>query len=253
MKVQPKKRLGQHFLRDQGIADRIADLPTGEGADFVIEVGAGMGVLTRPLLDRFGERLHVIELDEESVHYLHQHFPELEGRVHFRDFLKIDLAAEFPGRISVVGNFPYNISSQILFHLLKYPSQVVEVCGMFQREVGRRVTSGPGSKEYGILSVLLEYYFERRYHFTVNEGVFDPPPKVKSGVISLSRKSGPDPETDFTTLTTLVKAAFNQRRKMIRNSLSGFYPKEVLDQEIFKLRPEQLGLTDFLQLVEIIG
>lgn len=253
MKVQPKKSLGQHFLKDRTIASRIAELPSGQDADYVVEIGPGMGVLTQPLLERFGEKLHVVEVDRESVDYLDAHFPDLGGRIHYQDFLKLDLQQSFPGNISVIGNFPYNISSQILFHLLKFPSQVTEVCWMFQREVARRVTSSQGTKEYGILSVLLEYYFSRHYEFTVHENVFVPPPKVKSGVIRLERKQHETDDQEFERLVLLVKAAFNQRRKMIRNSLSGFFPKEIMDQEIFTRRPEQMGLSDFLNLVKING
>lgn len=251
MKVQPKKKLGQHFLKDKQIARRIAELVSGLNSDYILEIGPGMGILTEPLLERFGDKLHVIEIDSESVAYMHEHFPALEGRIHEADFLKMDLATVFPGTISVVGNYPYNISSQILFHLLDDPKPVNEVCGMFQREVGRRLTSGPGSKEYGILSVLLDFYFERNYEFTVSETVFNPPPQVKSGVIRLTRKESVPQDVDFKVYKKLVKAAFNQRRKMLRNSLSVFYTPEILATDVFRLRPEQLAPESFLGLMEL--
>jgi len=163
----------------------------------------------------------------------------------------MDIGQKFLGKISVVGNYPYNISSQILFHLLKYSDQVNEICGMFQREVARRICSGPGSKEYGILSVLLEHYFNRKYSFTVSENVFNPPPKVKSGVVQMVKKDAVVGDVDFATLTKVVKAAFNQRRKMLRNSLSGILDKEKMDSELFNLRPEQLDYAHFLKLMEL--
>ena len=250
MKVQPKKGLGQHFLKDQGIANKIAGL-VSDNSDIVIEIGPGMGVLTRPLLDRFGEKLHVIEIDTESVEYLEMHFPELHGRIHSQDFLRMDIGHEFPGKLSIVGNYPYNISSQILFHSLNFPDQIMEICGMFQREVARRICSGPGSKEYGILSVLLEHYFDRKYSFTVSENVFNPPPKVKSGVVQLVRKSQVADDVDYKLFTKLVKVAFNQRRKMLRNSLSGIFEKEKMNSDLFNKRPEQLDYSHFLQLMEL--
>lgn len=250
MKVQPKKGLGQHFLKDQGIANRIADL-VSDNSDIVIEIGPGMGILTRPLLDRFGKKMHVVEIDTESVEYLEENFPELKGRIHSEDFLKMDIAQKFSGSISVVGNYPYNISSQILFHLLKFSDQVTDISGMFQREVARRICSGPGSKEYGILSVLLEHYFNRKYSFTVSENVFNPPPKVKSGVIQLVKKDHVVDDVDFEDLRVVVKAAFGQRRKMLRNSLSGIFEKEKMDTDLFNLRPEQLDYAHFLQLMEL--
>jgi 16S rRNA (adenine1518-N6/adenine1519-N6)-dimethyltransferase len=251
MKVQPKKGLGQHFLKDQQIARRIADLAILP-ADHILEIGPGMGVLTRPLLERFGDRLQVVEIDSESVEYLNINFPELRGRIHSYDFLSMDLKSCFPGTISLIGNYPYNISSQILFHALKYPEQVIEISGMFQREVARRITSQPGTKEYGILSVLLELYYDRKYAFTVSEHVFNPPPKVKSGVVWLSKKEF-TPDVDFNEFTNLVKTAFNQRRKMLRNSLSGLIDKSEMDSALFDKRPEQLDLPDFLKLLEIIN
>ncbi|MEA1877438.1 MAG: 16S rRNA (adenine(1518)-N(6)/adenine(1519)-N(6))-dimethyltransferase RsmA [Bacteroidota bacterium] len=252
MHVQPKKGLGQHFLKDQEVAVRIVNLLEAPDADVILEIGPGMGVLTKLLLDRFGEKLHVVEVDPESVNYLKLHFPELKGRIYSEDFLKMDLHKMFTAyKIAVIGNYPYNISSQILFHLLDYPDQIVEIVGMFQREVARRITIGPGSKEYGILSVLLEFYYHREYAFTVSENVFTPPPKVKSGVLRLVKKSQIPDELNYRRFAKLVKAAFNQRRKTLRNSLSGFFEKGSLDSDLLNKRPEQLDLKGFLDLMKL--
>lgn len=251
MKVQPKKRLGQHFLKDKDIAMRIVDLLQVPDVDIVLEIGPGMGVLTQFLLERFGEKLFVVEVDPESVDYLKEHFPELSERIYCEDFLKMDLTERFPGKIAVIGNYPYNISSQILFHILDHPGNVVEIVGMFQREVARRITMSPGSKEYGILSVLLEVYYHREYSFTVSEEVFNPPPKVKSGVLRLTKKDRLPDGLDYPRLVKLVKAAFNQRRKTLRNSLSGFFEKGSLDSDLLSLRPEQLNLQGFLDLLKL--
>lgn len=251
MRVQPKKRLGQHFLKDRQIAGRIAALVDPDRFDYVLEVGPGMGVLTQPLLERFGERLYVVELDRESVDYLEVHFSDLKDRIFSCDFLRMDLREHFQGRLAIVGNFPYNISSQILFRILDYPELVTGLYGMFQREVARRVTADPGSREYGILSVLLAYYYHRSYEFTVHEQVFDPPPRVKSGVIRLEACAASENPINMESLRLIVKTAFNQRRKMLRNSLSSLYPKHLAQEQIFSMRPEQLGLSDFLYLLEL--
>lgn len=251
MRVHAKKRLGQHFLKDKDIALRIVDLLSVPEVDIVLEIGPGMGVLTGYLLERFGEKLHVVEVDEESVDYLKTHFPELSDRIHCENFLKMNLKEHFSGKIAVIGNYPYNISTQILFHILEFPDQVVEVVGMFQREVARRITMDPGTKEYGILSVLLEVYFKRDYSFTVSEEVFDPQPKVKSGVLRLSHKDQLPEDLDYPKLVKVVKAAFNQRRKTLRNSLAGFFEKGSIDSELLSLRPEQLNLQGFLDLVKL--
>jgi len=252
MRVQAKKGLGQHFLKDQEIAQRIVNLLEAQDADVILEIGPGMGILTKILLERFGKKLYVVEVDSESVDYLKLNFKELDDRIYSEDFLKMDLRREFPDKkIAVIGNYPYNISSQILFHLLDYPDQIVEIVGMFQREVARRITIGPGSKEYGILSVLLEFYYHREYAFTVSESVFNPPPKVKSGVLRLLRKEHVLDDVDYARLVKLVKAAFNQRRKTLRNSLSGFFEKGSLDSDLLNKRPEQLDLKGFLDLLKL--
>lgn len=252
MKVKPKKGLGQHFLTDLSVAERIVGLLRADTADVILEIGPGMGVLTQYLLPRFGERLQVVEIDSESVDYLELHYPELKGRIHQEDFLKMDLNARFNGQIAIIGNFPYNISSQILFHILETPGRVTEVVGMFQREVAKRITTGPGSKEYGILSVLLELFYTREYLFSVSEGVFNPPPKVKSGVLRLLAKETPPPDINYPLFVKMVKAGFNQRRKTLRNSLSGFFEKGSIDSELLNFRPEQLDLPTFLELLKLI-
>jgi len=251
MHVQPKKSLGQHFLKDKEIALRIVNLLKTPDIDIVLEIGPGMGVLTNILLDRFGEKLHVVEVDPESVKYLQENFPELNDRIYAEDFLKMDLRKKFTGRIAVIGNYPYNISSQILFHLLDYTDQVIEIVGMFQREVARRITIGPGSKEYGILSVLIEFFYHREYAFTVSENVFNPPPKVKSGVLRLAKKDQIPDILKYPRFAKIVKAAFNQRRKTLRNSLSGFFEKGSLDSDLLNQRPEQLDLKGFLDLMKL--
>jgi 16S rRNA (adenine1518-N6/adenine1519-N6)-dimethyltransferase len=203
------------------------------------------------LLERFGERLRVIEIDRESVEYLTIHFPDLNGRIIGSDFLKLDLAYLTSGQISVIGNFPYNISSQILFHLLAYRSRVDEIVGMFQREVARRIVSGPGSKEYGILSVLMGAFYEGQYLFSVDEDKFKPAPKVKSGVVRFSRKPDISLPCKEPTFFRIVKMAFNQRRKTLRNALSAVWVPEMEDTGYGGLRAEQLRVEDFLVLSEI--
>jgi 16S rRNA (adenine1518-N6/adenine1519-N6)-dimethyltransferase len=221
------------------------------GSSVALEIGPGMGVLTAGLLERFGERLLVVEIDRESVDYLKLHFPDLSARIISRDFLKLDLAELTTGQISVIGNFPYNISSQILFHLLEYRSQVDEIVGMFQREVARRIVSGPGSKEYGILSVLMGAFYDSQYLFTVTEDKFRPAPKVKSGVVRFSRKEDFSLPCSQHTFYRVVKMAFNQRRKTLRNALSAIWMPELEATGFGGLRAEQLRVEDFLVLCKI--
>jgi len=253
MFVKPKKGLGQHFLKDQNIAKRIVDLLDATNADSIIEVGPGTGILTKLLKERFGKRLYLVEIDGKSVEYLRSEWPDLEPNLIQGDFLRLDLATLIPGQWAIIGNFPYNISSQILFKSIAYRDRVVEIVGMFQREVARRVTSGPGSKEYGILSVLLEAYFTRKFEFTVSEQVFSPPPKVKSGVLRLERKQGRLITFDEELFFSIVKAAFNQRRKMLRNSLSAFITDDNFEAGWLTNRPEQLDLIAFIQIVKEIS
>jgi len=246
--VRPKKSLGQHFLTDIPTALRIADGLGGLDGGIVLEVGPGMGVLTGRLLERFGERLWVVEIDGESVAYLSKKFPDLVPRILQEDFLHLDLKRITTGPVSVIGNFPYNISSQILFRLLEYPQQVMEITGMFQREVAQRLTSGPGSREYGILSVLMGAYFDSEYLYSVPPEVFLPPPKVTSGVIRFVRKDNISLPCTTSAFKTVVKTAFNQRRKTLRNALSVLWTPELESTGYGGLRAEQLSVDQFLQL-----
>ena len=254
--VRPKKALGQHFLVDLNIARKIVDSLSCDH-DVVIEVGAGMGVLTQYLIENQLEKLQVVEIDKESVEFLKKKFPELEGHLTLGDFLKQDLSSFRPsvasGEISgndvaVIGNFPYNISSQIFFQILKYRNNVSECVGMIQKEVAERIAAAPGSKTYGILSVLLQAWYDIEYLFTVHENVFNPPPKVKSAVIRLKRNNVKELECDEKLFVTVVKQAFNQRRKTLRNSLRSMIPAEIIDNEIFNKRPEQLSVQEFVEL-----
>lgn len=254
--VRAKKHLGQHFLTDLNIARRIAEALTAssEGVPSVLEVGPGMGVLTQFLLPVYGDRLTVAEIDGESVVYLRAHNPELhiiEG-----DFLQMDMAALYPDGVNIIGNFPYNISSQIFFKVLDYKDLVPEVVGMIQKEVAVRLASTPGGKEYGILSVLLQAYYDIEYLFTVPPGVFNPPPKVQSAVIRIRRNNVSSLECDEVLFKRIVKATFNQRRKTVRNSLGSAFPEvlravgegEVEAHPFFGLRPETLSVAQFVEL-----
>ena len=256
--VRAKKSLGQHFLIDLDVAQRIAATVDDYKQLPLLEVGPGMGVLTQFLLQN-GHDLKVVELDGESVDYLNANFPALEGRIIEKDFLKLDLReAMGEGDMVVIGNYPYNISSQILFHVLDYKDQVKCCSGMFQREVAQRIAAGPGSKTYGIVSVLLQAWYDIEYLFTVDENVFDPPPKVKSGVIRLVRNDVEHLDCDERLFKSVVKTSFGQRRKTLRNSLRGMIPPESmvrLDEhygDVFKKRPEQLSVAEFVELTNII-
>ncbi len=248
--VKAKKFLGQHFLTDDGIARRIVDSLSPESHS-VIEIGPGMGVLTKFLIDRADTDFHVIEIDRESVAYLHDHYPSLhviEG-----DFLRFDLSALFHESFAIIGNFPYNISSQILFRVFDCRQSVTEVVGMFQKEVAERVAAGPGSKTYGILSVLLSAFYDIEYLFTVHENVFNPPPKVKSAVIRLRRNGVQTLSCDEALFVRVVKAGFNQRRKTLRNALrSASLPVESVSDEVLAKRAEQLSTADFINLTKVI-
>ena len=252
--VKAKKNLGQHFLTDLSVAQRIADPLLDYRETPVREIGPGMGVLTQYLIAD-GHDLKVVELDTESVEYLNEHYPELDGRIISADFLKLNLTEIFGDReFCVIGNYPYNISSQILFKILDYKDQVPCCSGMFQREVAQRVAALPGSKTYGILSVLLQAWYDIEYLFTVPEHVFNPPPKVKSGVIKLTRNSVTDLGCDEKLFKTVVKTSFGQRRKTLRNSLRSMVQNdaEVLQNPIFAMRPEQLSVAQFIELTNII-
>lgn len=252
--VRPKKALGQHFLVDLNIARNIVDA-LSKDHDVVIEVGAGMGVLTQYLIEDQLDKLQVVEIDGESVDYLLKKFPMLDGHIVFGDFLRYDIAAlAVSGKndVAVIGNFPYNISSQIFFQILKYRDCVSESVGMIQKEVAERLAAGPGSKTYGILSVLLQAWYDIEYLFTVHENVFNPPPKVKSAVIRLKRNNVKELGCDEKLFVTIVKQAFNQRRKTMRNSLRSLIPAEMIDNEIFDKRPEQLSVAEFVELTKML-
>ena len=247
--VRPKKALGQHFLVDLNIARKIVDAMSDE-VTTLVEVGAGMGVLTQYLIEDRLEQLHVVEIDTESIEYLHNAYPQLGERLVHGDFLKTDLSKFATEKMGVIGNFPYNISSQIFFQVLKYRNQVDEVVGMIQKEVAERIAAGPGSKTYGILSVLLQAWYDIDYLFTVHENVFNPPPKVKSAVIRMKRNNVNQLDCDEKLFVTVVKQAFNQRRKTMRNSLRSLIPQEIIQDEIFNKRPEQLSVQEFIELTK---
>lgn len=252
--VRAKKNLGQHFLKDQEIARRIVDSLRNETVRKVLEVGPGMGVLTRYLLQNTAYETFVVEIDRESVDYLNQHFPELNERIFSEDFLHMNLGNYFKEPFTLIGNFPYNISSQIFFKVLEYKDQIPEVVGMLQKEVAERLASPPGSKVYGILSIFLQAYYDIEYLFTVHEDVFIPPPKVKSGVIRLRRNAVEKLACDEKLFTSIVKMAFNQRRKTMRNSLKAMIVTEELKSNpILDKRPEQLGVNEFVFLTNLVS
>ncbi|MGL4227031.1 MAG: 16S rRNA (adenine(1518)-N(6)/adenine(1519)-N(6))-dimethyltransferase RsmA [Tannerellaceae bacterium] len=252
--VRPKKALGQHFLTDLTIAERIADSIEQFKHLPVLEIGPGMGVLTQFLVKK-GYDLSVVELDGESVEYLNEHFPELHGKIYGEDFLKMDLDKLFTGEFCVIGNYPYNISSQIFFKVLDYKDRIPCCSGMIQKEVAERLASGPGKKAYGILSVLLQAWYDVEYMFTVSEHVFNPPPKVKSAVIRFTRNNRDDLGCDPKLFKTVVKTGFNQRRKTLRNSLKPLLGKdcEVYSDPIFDKRPEQLSVQQFIELTNMVS
>lgn len=256
--VRPKKALGQHFLTDRSIAARIAATLDGYRGIPVLEVGPGMGVLTQPLLAD-GHDVTVAEIDTESVAYLREAFPQLAGeRIVEGDFLTMDLRELMGGKpFCVIGNYPYNISSQIFFKVLDYRDLIPCCSGMLQREVAERLASPPGSKAYGILSVLLQAWYDVEYLFTVDENVFNPPPKVKSGVIRCTRNGVTSLDCDERLFKTVVKTAFGQRRKTLRNSLRGLLPAGCqVDEEaypVWRQRPEQLGVAQFIDLTRKVA
>ena len=253
MKVKPKKSLGQHFLANREIARRISDaLLVADGTVMnVLEVGCGTGALTQHLLQRSDILLKGIEIDGESIAYLRENLPAIMPRLYEADFLKSDLRKIFPeGDFCVIGNFPYNISSQIFFKILEYKDDVPQVVGMLQKEVAERLSSGPGNKSYGILSVLLQAWYDIEYLFTVGENEFIPPPKVKSAVIRLRRNGRTELGCDETRFKQIVKAAFNQRRKTLRNSLKAIGVE--VPERYAGLRPEQMSVEDFIDLTKMI-
>ena len=253
--VKPKKFLGQHFLKDLSIAKAIADTVDKCPSLPILEVGPGMGVLTQYLITK--ERtVNVVEIDYESVAYLRAHYPQLDTCIIEDDFLKMRLDNLFDGQPFVLtGNYPYNISSQIFFKMLDNKDRIPLCTGMIQREVAQRLAAPPGSKTYGILSVLVQAWYDVEYLFTVSEGVFNPPPKVKSAVISMSRNEVTDLGCDEALFKNVVKTTFNQRRKTLRNSIKPLVPAghSILSDEIFNKRPEQLSVADFVALTNMVA
>ena len=254
MEVRAKKALGQHFLTDQSIARGIVDALTPSEVRDVLEIGPGMGVLSQYLLKREDIDLKLVEVDGESVVYLREHFPGIVGKLLQADYLKLDMRKVFPGSYKVIGNFPYNISSQIFFKILDDKDLVPEVVCMIQKEVAERIAEPPGTKTYGILSVLLQAWYDIEYVMSVGSGAFCPPPKVQSAVIRLSRNSRTGLDCDERLFRQVVKTAFNQRRKTLRNALKPLL-KEGTDttDPIFDLRAEKLSVDDFVRLTRLLA
>ncbi len=246
-RVTPKKSLGQHFLKDHNIARKIVGFVDTTICKNVLELGPGTGILTQYLIEKKNIDLLLVEIDTQSVQWLLEHYPELRDKIINKDFLNQEIESLFGEPFILIGNFPYNISSQIFFRVLENKELVLEVVCMIQKEVAERIKAGPGSKTYGILSVFLQTYYDIEYLFTVNENVFDPPPKVKSAVIKLKRNSRLDLPCNEKLFFKVVKTSFNQRRKMLRNSLKAI-SRELPDNNILKSRPEQLSVDDFINL-----
>ena len=269
MEVRAKKALGQHFLTDQSVARAIVDALQPDAASApmpVLEIGPGMGVLSQYLLERTDIDLKLVEIDSESVVYLMQHFPSLAGRLLEADFLKMNLQKFFAGDFCIIGNFPYNISSQIFFRILDYKDRIPQVVCMIQKEVAERIAEKPGTKTYGILSVLLQAWYDIEYVMSVGSGCFAPPPKVQSAVIRLRRNARTQLGCDEGLFKAVVKTAFNQRRKTLRNSLKPLARAKAqrqgwdddalaafLSDPVFDLRPERLGVEDFISLTLLLG
>ncbi|MDD7010651.1 MAG: 16S rRNA (adenine(1518)-N(6)/adenine(1519)-N(6))-dimethyltransferase RsmA [Candidatus Cryptobacteroides sp.] len=254
MEVRAKKALGQHFLTDQSIAMKIVDSLSQSEIRDVLEIGPGMGVLTQYLLKRDDLELKLVELDGESVEYLLTHFPGMQGKLYQADYLKLDIHTLFSGQYRVIGNFPYNISSQIFFKILEDKDRVPEVVCMIQKEVAERIAEKPGSKTYGILSVLLQAWYDIDYIVSVGSGAFCPPPKVQSAVIRLRRNSRSSLGCDEKLFKTVVKTAFNQRRKTLRNALKPLLNESIDSSDpVFDLRAERLSVEDFVALTNLIS
>ena len=252
--VRAKKNLGQHFLTDKDIATGIVNSLLLDKEEDVLEIGPGMGILTRLLLQKENCRLKVVEIDRESVEWLNTNIPQLNGKIINKDFLKLDISQYFQKPFFVIGNLPYNISSQIFFRILTYKDMVPQIVCMLQKEVAERLCAGPGSKTYGILSVILQAWYKLEYLFTVHEHVFSPPPKVKSAVIRFTRNERTTLDCDEALFIKVIKMAFNQRRKTLRNSLKQMLTDEKMKNEnIFSLRPEQLSVAEFEQLTNMIA
>ena len=252
IKIRAKKSLGQHFLIDRNIAEKIVSQLGSDACGTVIEIGPGMGALTQFLVKNRSIDLYLVEIDHQSVEYLEQHFPELEHKIIREDFLQFDLQKKFSRPITVIGNFPYNISSQIFFKILENREFVDSVVCMIQKEVAERIRSGPGNKVYGILSVLLQAFYHVEILFTVSEKVFAPPPRVKSAVVRLTRNDTGKLECDEELFFTLVKTAFNQRRKTLRNALKTILLNLDLNYRMMSRRPEQLSVDEFVELTRLV-
>ena len=253
--VRAKKHLGQHFLTDKTIAKRIVEsLVSTSKYKQVLEVGPGMGILSDFLLERTDFETFLIDIDVESFEFLAAKYPQLGDRLINGDFLKLNFGDIFPEKFAIIGNFPYNISSQILFKILENRHKVVEMVGMFQKEVAQRCASPSGSKDYGILSVFIQAFYNIEYLFTVKPGTFNPPPKVHSAIIRLTRNEVEQLPCDEKLFWRIVKAGFNQRRKTLRNSLAGVMPKPDMDDHIhFEKRAEQLSVEDFVALTQHVS
>ncbi|MBE9468958.1 MAG: 16S rRNA (adenine(1518)-N(6)/adenine(1519)-N(6))-dimethyltransferase RsmA [Bacteroidetes bacterium] len=250
--VKAKKYLGQHFLKDKNIAKKIVESLLNNDVDRVLEIGPGMGVLTQFLLKNDNYETYVVEIDIESVEYLKKEFPELKDRIISEDFLKFNFKEFSTAKFSIIGNFPYNISSQIFFRVIENKDSVVEVVGMLQKEVAQRLAAKPGSKTYGILSVLLQAYYNIEYLFTVNAEVFSPPPKVKSAVIRLTRNTVKKIDCNEDLFFRVIKTSFNQRRKTLNNSLKPILLNIKIKDEIMLKRPEQLSVDNFIKLTNLV-
>ncbi|MDD5571456.1 MAG: 16S rRNA (adenine(1518)-N(6)/adenine(1519)-N(6))-dimethyltransferase RsmA [Bacteroidales bacterium] len=253
MSIRAKKRFGQHFLKDENIAGKIVAALSSDSEN-VLEIGPGTGVLTKYLLENKKINFYVIEVDNESSEFLEKHYPQLKDKIIKSDFLKFKIETIFNKPFAIIGNFPYNISSQILFKVLEHRNNVTEVIGMFQKEVAQRIASKSGTKECGILSVLMQAFYNIEYLFTVDETVFSPPPKVKSAVIRLTRNNIQKLDCDEEKFLKVVKTAFNQRRKTLRNALKVFeIEKNISKNNIFDKRAEELSVNDFVKLTNLIG
>ncbi|MEY8759362.1 16S rRNA (adenine(1518)-N(6)/adenine(1519)-N(6))-dimethyltransferase RsmA [Chryseobacterium tongliaoense] len=246
MSVKAKKHLGQHFLTDENIARKIVEGLSCEHYNNVMEVGPGMGVLTKYLLEK-DQTIYLAEIDNESIEYLKNHYPKITEQTFVGDFLKQDFDFIHGEQIAIIGNFPYNISSQILFKIIDYYELVPEMVGMFQKEVAERTAAVPRTKDYGILSVLVQAYYDVKYLFTVHENVFNPPPKVKSGVIKLTRNPKEGLAGNEILFKQIVKAGFNQRRKKLSNALKVLnIPEAMKNHEFLDKRAEELSVSDFI-------
>jgi 16S rRNA (adenine1518-N6/adenine1519-N6)-dimethyltransferase len=247
-----KKYLGQHFLTDKNIAKKIVDSLRAENTGTVVEIGPGRGILTGYLVKNTQYKTYIVEIDKKLVEQLFQSFPGLRHRIFHSDFLEFDISGSFKSPVAIIGNLPYNISSQIFFKILENKDKVVEMVGMVQKEVAERIKANPGSKTYGILSVLLQAYYDVEYLFTVSEKVFEPQPRVKSAVIRLTRNNTRALYCDEELFTRVVKITFNQRRKILRNSLRSILLNLKLDHELMARRPEELSVSQFVLLTRLV-